>query len=503
MIILEPPNKKLGRNFFPFGLVLLATMLALVFLTIQINDNKYRNEVINYYFHNNLDKIEFPLYIKFMRKNMRNEYYYTGLENIKNQKVTELEMYWMLSTDPFFQECLDNEQCLSPNTLTYLDWQDKRREYLHLLDKISFFKYGFKPADPSVLNIFSSLVINADLYQFVMNILFLIVVCAVIEEKIGLIGLLLSYALCGLSMTSIYSLIVPFSLVPISGASGGVAGLIGMMLVYSKFNKAQLLYFNFHEFRTTKIQSLYFLILWLAIQSILVYFTSFDIVDFISQNVALMVGILLAFVLNNLSTNKISIKRKRFEKGGDLQVRLKAAVNEISLMNYAEAKKILYPLLDEYPTNKEVLLQLFNIVKSNPASEEYHNISQKIFLIKDSSRSTVTMINLVFKNYVRRAQPTIRFDVNTFMSLLQRFRKAGFYEDAEKILKVLIKHSSSDNLSEVLAREQLLLARCYLLRKDKVHGDRLLAWLVETFPNTESAKQAKSFVEVKNTGSFL
>ncbi|MGD9592089.1 MAG: tol-pal system YbgF family protein, partial [Candidatus Berkiella sp.] len=147
-------------------------------------------------------------------------------------------------------------------------------------------------------------------------------------------------------------------------------------------------------------------------------------------------------------------------------------------------------------------VQLFNIVKTNPASEEYHDLAQKIFLIKDSSLATMSMINLVFKNYIKRAQPTIKFDVDTFVSLLGRFRKAGFYDDAEKILKVLIKHNTGEKLSEILAREQLLLARCYLLKKDKVHGDRLLERLVETFPNTESAKQAKSFVDVKNSGTY-
>ncbi|MBS0287798.1 MAG: rhomboid family intramembrane serine protease [Proteobacteria bacterium] len=502
MIIIQPLNKKIGQGFFPFGSLFLIVTLVLVFVTVQLNDNKYRNEAIQYYFQNGLDKIEFPLYIKFMRKYMRDDYYYNQLENLENGKLTGIDIYWMQRTDPFFQKCLENDQCLSPSTLTYLNWQDKRREYLHILDKISFNKYGFKPAAPSVDSLFTNLFVSADLYQFVINILFLIAIAGLIEEKIGLIGLFFSYFVCGLSMTSVYCLLMPFSLVPVSGVNGAIAGLVGMMVVFSRFKEITFIYFNFKEVKTKTLNSLTVLFFWLATQGLLVYLTAFDMNQFVSENVACLVGILLAFIVQKVQRNKQNQLTEIITKPTDLQTRLADAVKEISLMNYNEAKKILYSLLDEYPTNKEIYFQLFNIVKSNPASEEYHDIAQKIFLIKEASRSTVTMINLVFKNYVRRAQPTIRFDVDTFISLLQRFRKAGFYEDAEKILKVLIKHNTGDMLSEVLAREQLLLARCYLLKKDKLHGDRLLEWLVETFPNTESAKQARSFVNVKNSGTY-
>ncbi len=502
MVIVEPLKRKIGQGFFPFGLLLLTVTFLLVFFTIQFQDNKHRNEAIQYYFQNNLDKVEFPLYVKFMRKHMRNDFYYNQLENVANGKISEIEMYWMQRSDPFFQTCLNTDQCLSPSTLTYLNWQEKRREYLHMLDKISFHKYGFKPGNPTADSIITNLFINPDLYQFIINLLVLIAIGVLVEEKIGLVGLLLSYCLCGSAMVSIYCLLNPFSLVPVAGESGGVAGLLGMMLVFSRFSKVNLLYFNLREVCRVTINSGYVLLFWILSQSVLVYFTAFALIDFAAQTVAFLVGVLLALMIQQWASKPSAKKLNYEDRQTDLQARIQLAIKEISLLNYNEAKKILYLLLDEYPNNKEIYFQLFNIIKSNPSSEEYHDIAQKIFLIKDSSRSTVTMINLVFKNYIRRAQPTIRFDVETFVSLLQRFRKAGFYEDAEKILKVLIKHNPSEQLSEVLAREQLLLARCYLLKKDKVHGDRLLEWLVETFPNTESAKQAKSFVDIKNSSYY-
>lgn len=103
MILVQPTNKNIGKGFFPFGLLLLTATLLLVFLTVEFNDNKYRNEAINYYFDNNLDKVEFPLYVKFARKYMRDDYYFRQLENINNGRVSQMQLYWMQRTDPFFQ----------------------------------------------------------------------------------------------------------------------------------------------------------------------------------------------------------------------------------------------------------------------------------------------------------------------------------------------------------------------------------------------------------------
>src|SRR5574338_62182 len=115
---------------FPVGLLLLSVTFILVFFTVQLEDNKFKNEAVKFYFQSELDKTEFPLYVKFVRKHIRDDMYFRTLENITNGKTTKLELYWMQRQDPFFQACLSNDNCLSPSTLAYLNWQEKRRAYL-------------------------------------------------------------------------------------------------------------------------------------------------------------------------------------------------------------------------------------------------------------------------------------------------------------------------------------------------------------------------------------
>jgi len=132
---------------------------------------------------------------------------------------------------------------------------------------------------------------------------------------------------------------------------------------------------------------------------------------------------------------------------------------------------------------------------TNPVSEEYHHIVEKILSFKDPSKATVIVMNYVFKHYTRKAQPSIRFEFEVFIGLLKSFRKYGYNDEAIQILKVLTKYDLHGKFSEILAHEQLLLARHYLLKNDKLHADRLLSTLIEAFPHTESAIQAKNRLE--------
>lgn len=485
------------ERYFPFGSLLLVTAFIVTFFTLQIHDYQYKEEAINYYFKADLDKIEFPLYGQFARENMREDRYYHYLESISSQKISNIEIYWMQRLDPLFQKCLNSDQYVAPTSLRYLKWQENRREYLRMVDKIGIQKYGFKTAEPSFFNLLSNLFVQASFLQFITNLVMMIAIGPLLELRIGCVGILLSYFLCGIICVSNYALLAPFGMVPISGASGGVAGLLGMFLVFFLNAKIKYCYWTLRNFKCFEAKIFYVVLFWVLLQCLALKYTSFDSVNFIAQSIGFIGGILLAILIERRVTWQKSKSIIEY-KVDDFDFRFKKAVEAISVSNYSEAKNIFYDLLKEYPTNKEIHFQLFNITKFNPASEEYHSIVQRIFSIRDSAKSTTTMINLVFKNYVRCAQPTIRFDMEIFMGLLRRFRKAGYLEDAEKILKVLVKHNHDYKLSEMLAREQLLLARGYLLKNDTVQGYRLLDWLVDVFPQSESAKQVKEYSSHKH-----
>lgn len=494
-MLLQPlaTEKSPSEVHFPYGLLILTVIIIAFFSFFQLKDRAYNEDAINFYFKSQLDEFEVPHYIKFLKKYMRNEIYFNLLNKMNQGHITKNELYWIMRNDPLFQGCLTNETCVSTNTLAYLKWKENRREYQRILSHDGFQQFGFKPGNPSYLDLALSLIISNGIYALILNFLFLIAVGTMIEARLGFFKFLLIYVTCAMVSISIYSLLAQYTLMPMGGTGGGVAGLIGVALAQNNLGKVKWHYFSGKKITYFSASVCYLLVAWLLLRLLLELFTSFDWVCMASQLSSLFAG----FLLGMISKKKKEQEQIKDTNVNELNFRLNKASELSSRMEYNESKKILYGLLEEYPNNKEVLFHLYNITKVNPESEEYHSIVQKIFSLKDLSQSTTAMINLVFKNYLRRAKPSIQFNVYIFADLLHRFRKFGYNDDAEKILKVLARYNSDGRLSETLAREQLLLARNYMALNDTVQSQRLLLSLLEEFPQTKSAQDAKTMVSHK------
>lgn len=488
-----------NRKKLPFGLGILVIIQILFFFTVQFDNYRYRQIAIDFYFDAGLNKTEFPLYIRFLQKYMANDVFYQRLETISSGNMPNIELYWLIRFDPFFQNELETT-AMPENTLHYVNWQQKRSEYKRLLKKDIVQSYAFSSAKPLLTGVLVSLFSTENYIQFIVNTLFLIIVGLLLEARIGAFWLMGSYVLGGLLMMSFYCLIAPFSLIPIAATNGGIVGLLGLLTILYGAKKEKINYYNGKKVTSVYVACFIFLPFWFVVQYALYYLGMINTINIVSQASALIGGGLIGFYLKKHVEKEIS-SEEHIPGTDDLKERFDQATREAADLNYEGAKKIYYELLEEYPANKEVHLALFNIVKSRPSTDEYHDIVRKIFLLRDMSNTTTAMINIVFNNYLKRAQPAIRFDRDLFFNLLQRFRKSGYFDDAIKILKVLSQKNEDGKLSESLAREQLLLARSYFAKNDPVTANQLVDSLLENFPDTESARQVESMSEAKKNPS--
>jgi membrane associated rhomboid family serine protease len=85
--------------------------------------------------------------------------------------------------------------------------------------------------EPFVLPLISSLFIHAGWLHIAGNMLFLLIFGDNVEDRLGHLGFLLFYLLCGLAGVVAQTLADPTSALPIIGASGAIAGVLGAYLV--------------------------------------------------------------------------------------------------------------------------------------------------------------------------------------------------------------------------------------------------------------------------------
>jgi len=110
------------------------------------------------------------------------------------------------------------------------------------------FRYGFRPAEPHLANLFYSMFLHAGLAHLAGNMLFLWIYGDNVEHRLGSLRYLLAYLATGVAAIGFHSLFAGRSPLPLLGASGAISGLLGFYFLWFPRNRVRLLFFLFPFF---------------------------------------------------------------------------------------------------------------------------------------------------------------------------------------------------------------------------------------------------------------
>jgi len=105
--------------------------------------------------------------------------------------------------------------------------------------------YGYIPAEPSVLAIFTSMFMHGGWLHLLGNMLFLWLSGGSLEDRWGRIFFPILYGVSGLVATLTHAASSPDSSVPLVGASGAIAGLMGAFLIRMATTQIRFFYWIF------------------------------------------------------------------------------------------------------------------------------------------------------------------------------------------------------------------------------------------------------------------
>ena len=135
-----------------------------------------------------------------------------------------------------------------------------------------FYDYALIPSRVSQGDAFggfvSSMFLHGGIMHLAGNMLFLYIFGDNIEDEMGHFGFALFYLACGLAAGAAQYLTDPFSPVPMVGASGAIAGVMGAYLLLYPKAKVDILIILIIIFRVISIPSWIMLALWFAMQLI-------------------------------------------------------------------------------------------------------------------------------------------------------------------------------------------------------------------------------------------
>ena len=124
------------------------------------------------------------------------------------------------------------------------------------------YAFGFVPANFSLITIFTSMFLHGGFSHIIGNMWFLWVFGDNVEGVLGHSKYALFYILCGLAATISQLLINPGSTIPMVGASGAIAGVLGMYMIRFPNANVHVFVFIIIFFTTFRIPALFVLGFW-------------------------------------------------------------------------------------------------------------------------------------------------------------------------------------------------------------------------------------------------
>jgi membrane associated rhomboid family serine protease len=128
------------------------------------------------------------------------------------------------------------------------------------------FYFGLVPADFAWLNVFTSMFIHGGFLHIAGNMLYLWIFGDNVEDRMGHGRFLVFYLLCGVAAALAQTVTAPNSTVPMVGASGAIAGVMGAYFVLFPSSRILVLVFLIFFVDVVEIPALFYLGFWFLLQ---------------------------------------------------------------------------------------------------------------------------------------------------------------------------------------------------------------------------------------------
>jgi len=109
---------------------------------------------------------------------------------------------------------------------------DREQNVIARLRELPGQRWGFVPAQPWSATVLTSLFLHGDWMHLLGNLVFLWITAPFLEERLGRWGFAALYLASGVAGSGAHAMRFPDSAIPLVGASGAIAGLMGAFVVY-------------------------------------------------------------------------------------------------------------------------------------------------------------------------------------------------------------------------------------------------------------------------------
>ena len=487
-MLIIPLTGKISKRNPP--LITLAFILAncFVYFVLQSDDREQRLQASRFYFESGLGTIEALRYQAYLKATDNEKDSIRTQEDLDEEAVKRLCV--RMRQDDVFMKRLLKDEIITPADQQYAEWKGLRKEYEDIVSETVTQRYGFKPAEKSIITPFTYMFLHGGFMHLLGNMIFLWLVGCVLELGCGRVFYASLYLLTGFLSALLFGLVYTDSQIPLVGASGAISGLMGAYTVLYGRKKIKVFYSLGFYFNYAKVSAVSLLPIWIAKEIVQLLSSGLSQVAYVAHIVGLISGAVLGYI-NLKFLGRVSDEVFAEDPKEKITPLLGEALERIGRLDMQGARPLLEEVLTIDPQNRAALRHLFNIDKLKPDDDRFHKTTAKLFhhLINDDQAHET--LHKMYEEY-RGISKRMRLSPDLLIQIASVFSSLGHMEESQRIIALLLKSRPE---FQKLPTGILKLAQAYLERGMKDRGKKCLAIIGRKYPQSPEARIARRLLK--------
>jgi membrane associated rhomboid family serine protease len=391
-----------------------------------------------------------------------------------------------MERDEAFMRELRAGRVVRPDQPEYEKWRPQR-EKLDALNAGKFTeRYLFRSDRPRPITFLSANFLHGGWGHLIGNMIFLALLGFIVEEVLGPVRYLAFYLISGIGATAMVWAVRSSGL----GASGAIAGVMGMYSVLFGMQRVNFLFWLFFYFNIRRAPAVVLLPLWLANEILQAVYVKGN-VGYSAHIGGLLTGALLAAAHRWTHREDIDLWHQRAHAPQARKAARAKALEEARShavkLDLDKALAIYERLLAEDADDREAMLLAYRSARPKPESEAFHRAALRILGLRETDLGSTQLVHETFGEYFRLAKPAARLSSGLTLALARRFCDAGELADAERLALAL---AAKPEPPPALAPLLLRLAEALDRAGQRSRSEKLLAALHARFAGSDAARLA-------------
>jgi membrane associated rhomboid family serine protease len=486
-MLIIPIHKRITAKNFPLVTFLLIITNSLIFFFLQGDDQEVFKKASQYYLQSDLPEIEFPRYQEYRR--------YSGAGYLQTypgeEPDSEYNRYYQLMTmeyDGDFMRALKADEIIRPEDPIYPRWKRLRERFEKIQDSSFTQQYLLNYGELDPVSSVSHMFLHGDFGHLFGNMLFLLFLGILVEGALGAELFLLAYLAAGLCAMGATQWVHWGEYGGMLGASGAIAGLMGLYTVLFGTRKVRFFYWVFFFFNYTKKPAIILLPFWLGWELWQFIFDDYSRVAYEAHAGGIVGGAILGLLFKGLHLERrefLDEETKR-EEAQDLYAE---AMEDLRELRVDAARQKFKQLLPQHGHDPELLQRYYNTCKLKPDHPDFHDAARRILTLPGND--TEKLVRNTFRDYVQTSRGRLKLAHSERKDLAVRLANWGHLKEARLLTNALLKGSSAN---PDIAEAVLATGRACSVHGDQQAAKHYLGQAMERFPGTPEAAAAKKLL---------